>query len=103
MQKICDRSIFLKLKKIARSGNAEQMWQLGVAYRDGRFECIPEGHMVSIRRNSRLARMWLENAAYAGSVGAMIDLAAMFYEWGLQKSGKNRMRTVKISKRPTSI
>ena len=91
MQSIYDRSVFLKLKKIARSGNSEQMWQLGVAYRDGRFECIPEGRVVSIRRNSRLARMWLENAAHAGSVGAMIDLAAMFYEWGLKKAGKNRM------------
>lgn len=82
MGKLCDHSVFLELKKHARNGRPELMWQVGVAYMDGCFRYVPEERIVAVPVNRKLATRWLKKAAINGSVGAMIDLASIYYEKG---------------------
>ena len=84
--------MFGLLKARARRGNADLMWLVGTAYRDGHFRCIGRKREVLVRRSVKLAMRWLERAAEKRSTGAMVDLAALLYRQGLEAKGDRERR-----------
>lgn len=85
--------MFGLLKARARRGNADLMWLVGTAYRDGHFRCIGRKWEVPVRRSVKLAMRWLERAAEKRSTGAMVDLAALLYRQGLEAKDDRERRS----------
>lgn len=85
--------IFKLLKAQALRGDAELMWLVGTAYRDGHFQCAGQKTDVPVRRNCRLALRWLERAAEKHSTGGMVDLAALLYQQGLNSKDAKMRRS----------
>ena len=72
------------LKKAAES-NAELAWTVGSAYHEGSLEMTGKrgaSKWVRVRRNARLAEVWLRRAVEGGCTGAMLDLASLLGESG---------------------
>lgn len=84
--------MFGLLKARARRGNADLMWLVGTAYRDGHFRCIGRKWEMPVRRSVKLAMRWLERAAEKRSTGAMVDLAALLYRQGLEAKDDRERR-----------
>lgn len=69
------------LKALIRSAtrkNVQDMWTLGVAYRDGYFEITGANRVVKMRKNRRLAYKWLKKAAECGCTASMLDIGALY-------------------------
>ncbi len=93
MRNADDCRTFRLLKAQALRGDAELMWLVGTAYRDGHFHCIGRESDVPVRRNLRLAVHWLERAAEKRSTGGMVDLAAVLYQQGLNAKDAEMRRS----------
>ena len=93
MRNADDYRTFRLLKAQALRGDAELMWLVGTAYRDGHFHCIGQESDVPVRRNLRLALHWLERAAEKRNTGGMVDLAALLYQQGLNAKDAETRRS----------
>ena len=68
---------FALLKKAAES-DAELAWTVGSVYHEGNLETTGKhgaSKWIRVRRNARLAEVWLRKAVEGGCTGAMLDLA----------------------------
>lgn len=86
MKIMSDKQILAKLRIRATKGDVESMWLLGTAYLNGSFECVQPRRTVVVEKSDARARRWLRKAAEAGSTGAMLDLASLIFQKGVESA-----------------
>ena len=78
MNQKTDRDLIRALIRSVARKNAQDMWILGAAYRDGYFEIEGSDRVVKMKKNSRLAYKWLKKAAECGCTASMLDIGALY-------------------------